>query len=105
MAKDNWINTGGGGDFGTGSNWSTGNVPGPSDIANINTSGTVTSSGSPTVLAITTSPTAKLDVTSGTFTALAGTGTGANAGTIAVETNSDFTVGGTVKNSRVHQCK
>jgi hypothetical protein len=100
MAKVNWIS--GGGNFGIGSNWSTGTVPGPSDIANINAAGTytVTSSTNPTVLAITTIPTATLDVTgSSSFTALAGTGVGANAGTIAVETNSDFIVGGTVKNS------
>src|SRR5262245_36975153 len=100
MAKVNWIS--GGGDFAVGSNWSTRTVPGPSDIANINAAGTytVTSSASPTVLAIITIPTATLDVTGGSsFTALAGTGVGANAGTIAVETNSDFIVGGTVKNS------
>jgi hypothetical protein len=101
MAKVNWINSSGG-DFGTGSNWSTHTVPGPSDIANITASGTVTSSSNPTVLAITTTPTAKLDVTgSSSFTALAGTGVGANAGTIAVETNSDFIVGGTVRNSGI----
>src|SRR6516165_1863483 len=99
MAKINWIS--GGGDFAIGTNWSTGKVPGPSDIANINASGTytVTSSLSETVLAITTIPTATLDFTGVGLIALAGTGTGANAGTIAVETGSDFSVGGTVKNS------
>jgi hypothetical protein len=35
------------------------------------------------------------------FTALAGTGVGANAGTITVETGSVFVVGGTVKNSGI----
>jgi hypothetical protein len=105
MAKVNWKNSNGG-DFGIGTNWSTGNVPGSSDTANINAVGTgtytVTSSGSPTVLAVTTIPTATLDVTGNSvFTALAGTGTGANAGTINVETGSVFEVGGTVKNTGI----
>jgi hypothetical protein len=105
MAKDNWTNGGGDLVFSNPLNWSTGKVPGPSDIANINAAGsgtyTVTSSGSPTVLAITTIPTATLDVTGGTFTALAGTGVGANAGNITVESGALFTVGGTVKNSGI----
>jgi hypothetical protein len=104
MAKVNWINKSGG-DFGIGTNWSTGTVPVSSSTANINAAGpgtyTVTSSGSPTVLAITTIPAATLDVTGGNFTALAGTGTGANAGNITVETGAIFTVGGTVKNSGI----
>jgi probable HAF family extracellular repeat protein len=102
MAKINWKNSGGG-DFAVGSNWSTGTVPVSSSIANINATGTytVTSSGSPTVLAITTIPTATLDVTAGNFTALAGTGVGANAGMITVESGAIFTVGGTVKNSGI----
>jgi hypothetical protein len=104
MAKINWKNSSGG-DFATGSNWSTGTVPVSSSIANINAAGTgtytVTSSGSPTVLAITTIPAATLDVTGGNFTALAGTGTGANAGNITVESGATLTVGGTVKNSGI----
>ena len=103
MAKVNWKNSSGG-DFAIGTNWSTGTVPVSSSIANINAAGTytVTSSTNPTVLAITTIPTATLDVTgNSTFTALAGTGTGANAGTISVETGAVFTVGGTVKNSGI----
>ena len=100
MAKINWKNSSGG-DFAIGTNWSTGTVPVSSSIANINATGTytVTSSADETVLAITTAPTATLDVTEGDFTALAGTGVGANAGTISVETGSKFIVGGTVKNS------
>jgi hypothetical protein len=101
MAKDNWINLSGG-DFAIGTNWSTG-VPVSSTIANINATGTgtytVKSSVNETVLAITTIPAAILDVTGGNFTALAGTGLGANAGTIIVENSAVFTVGGTVKNS------
>jgi hypothetical protein len=99
MAKDNWQNSGGG-DFAIGTNWSTG-VPVSSTIANINATGTytVTSSINETVLAVTTTPTATLDLTGGNFTALAGTGVGANAGTIIVGTGAGFTVGGTVKNS------
>jgi hypothetical protein len=38
-------------------------------------------------------------VNSAVFTALAGTGTGANAGTITVDGGSHFVVGGTVKNT------
>jgi len=40
-------------------------------------------------------------VTGGNFTELAGTGVGANAGTITVESGALFTVGGTVKNSGI----
>jgi hypothetical protein len=80
-------------------------VPVSSSIANINATGTyiVTSSANETVLAITTSPTATLDlITIGNpavFTALAGTGTGVNAGTITVDGGSRFVVGGTVKDT------
>jgi hypothetical protein len=102
MAKINWKNSSGG-DFANPSNWSTGTVPVSSSIANINASGTgtytVTSSANETVLALTTIPTATLDLTGGLFTALAGTGVGANAGTIKVENNVTFAVGGTVNNS------
>jgi hypothetical protein len=104
MAKINWTNSGGG-DFAIGTNWSTGTVPVSSSIANINAVGTgtytVTSSANETVLAITTTPTATLDVTGGNFTALAGTGTGATAGMITVESGAVFTVGGTLKNSGI----
>jgi hypothetical protein len=99
MAKINWTN-GSGGDFANRSNWSTGMVPGPSDIANINAPGTytVTLSASETVLAVTTISTATLDDNGHNFTALAGTGVGANAGTIIVDNESIFITGGTLKN-------
>jgi hypothetical protein len=102
MAKDNWTNGGGDLVFSNRLNWSSG-VPMSSSIANINAIGTytVTSSVNETVLAITTIPTATLDLTGNyptNFTALAGTGTGANAGAITVESGAIFTVGGTVKN-------
>ena len=104
MAKIDWTNSGGG-DFAIGTNWNTRTVPVSSSIANINAAGTgtytVTSSVNETVLAITPIPTATLDVTGGNFTALAGTGTGANAGAITVESGAFLTVGGTVKNSGV----
>ena len=104
MAKVNWTNSGGG-DFAIGTNWSTGTVPVSSSIANINAAGTgtykVTSSVNETVLAITPIPTATLDVTGGNFTALAGTGVGANAGNIIVESGATFIVGRTVKNSGI----
>jgi hypothetical protein len=103
MAKDNWTNGGGDFLFSNPLNWSTRFVPVSSSTANINASGTykVTSSANETVLAITTIPTATLDLTGGNFTALAGTGTGANAGAIIVENGAFFTVGGTVKNSGI----
>jgi hypothetical protein len=108
MAKVSWTNSGGG-DFAIGTNWNTGTVPGSSNTANINAAGTgtytVISSVNETVLAITTIPTATLDVTAGNFTALAGTGSGANAGNITVENGALLTVGGTVKNSAIISLK
>jgi hypothetical protein len=54
------------------------------------------------VLAITTIPTVVLEVVPGSvFTALAGTGTGANAGTIEVDSGGEFVVGGTVRNTGI----
>ena len=104
MAKIDWTNSGGG-DFAIGTNWNTRTVPVSSSIANINAAGTgtytVTSSVNETVLAITPIPTATLDVTGGNFTALAGTGVGANAGNIIVESGATFIVGRTVKNSGI----
>jgi hypothetical protein len=105
MAKVNWTNGGGDLVFSNPLNWSTGFVPVSSSTSNINAAGTgtytVTSSVNETVLAITTIPIATLDLTGGNFTALAGTGTGANAGAITVESGAFLTVGGTVKNSGV----
>jgi hypothetical protein len=102
MTKINWTNSSGG-DFANASNWSTDTVPVSSSIANINATGTYTvnSSANETVLAITTIPTATLDITVRPFTALAGTGTGANAGMITVEDGGTFRVGGTLKNSGI----
>jgi hypothetical protein len=77
MAKVNWTNSSGG-DFAIGTNWSTGTVPVSSSIANVNAAGTgtytVTSSVNETVLAITTIPTATLDVTGATSLRLPGPG-------------------------------
>jgi hypothetical protein len=106
MAKVNWTNGGGDFVFSNPLNWSTGRVLGRSDIANINAAGTYTVFtlllDNETFLAITTIPTATLDVTNNSaLEALAGTGTGTNAGTIIVEDNSRFVVGGTVKNSGI----
>jgi hypothetical protein len=100
MAQIKWLN-GSNGDFATASNWSTDTVPGPSDVAAINAKGTytVTSSIPETVLALTTSSTATLDLTTqGPFTAITGTGTGANARTINVGFVR-FIVGGTDTNT------
>jgi hypothetical protein len=99
MAKINWTN-GSGGDFANASNWSTDAVPMSTSIANINAAGTytVTSEADETVLAVTTASTATLDVTNGLFAALAGTGLGANAGTIKLEGPGTFLAGGTFNN-------
>ena len=78
MAKDNWTNGGGDLVFSNPLNWSTGFVPVSSSTSNINAAGTgtytVTSSVNETVLAITTIPTATLDVTGATSLRLPGPG-------------------------------
>jgi hypothetical protein len=102
MAQIDWKNTAGG-DFNTGSNWSGGVVPGPADDAIINAatkSGyTVSASVSDTVNSIQTIALTTLAINGGTFTASSGSGTGANAGTIAVGNNTAFDAGGTLSNT------
>jgi hypothetical protein len=101
MTAIHW-NTATSGNFNTGSNWIGNSVPGSGDDAIIDATGstyTVTSSQSNTVNDIRTVSVATLDITNGTFTATAGTGAGANAGTIIAENNTFFDVAGTVNNS------
>jgi hypothetical protein len=101
MAQIDWTNTAGG-DFNTGSNWAGGKVPGAGDDAILNAatkSGyTVTTSASDTVNSLQTIALVTLAINGGTFTASSGSGTGANAGTIAVGNNAAFVAGGTLDN-------
>jgi hypothetical protein len=73
-----------GGDFAGAANWSSGTVPGSTEIAAITLSGTYTvdSSEDETVYGLTTATGATLDVIGGIFTIANGTGSGANAGTM-----------------------
>jgi len=90
------------GNFNTSSNWDTGIVPGAADSARITAVGsayTVTSSTGNIVSDIQTSADATLLIASGTFTATNGTGSGFNAGLIQVGNNTNFQIGGTVRNS------
>lgn len=98
--KINWKN-GVSGSFATASNWSAGKVPGPADAVSITAAGNymVTSSNDQTVLSLGTAAGATLDIIGGHFTMTAGTGTGANAGTILVENSAQLIIGGTFKNT------
>ena len=92
--SDNFSNT---------TDWSTGTVPGPADIAVMTASGiyTVTADGSSsqTVLGINTGSGATLAITnSSTFIATAGTVLGANRGTIAVSDSATLQIGSTFNN-------
>jgi hypothetical protein len=85
------------------SDWSTGKVPGPADVAILGALGTytVTSSADATVDMLTTAAGATLDIAGGTFWALAGTGPGATAGKIEVADGASFEVGGLVRNAGI----
>jgi hypothetical protein len=82
--------------------WSTGTVPGAADDAILDAKGTtpysVIVTDSHTVSSIQTHALATLDITAGNFTALNGTGSGRNVGTIAVGDGAAFTVGGAFDN-------
>jgi hypothetical protein len=90
------------GDFGTAGNWTPSDVPLAFDQAFLTATGsayTVTAQSDETVLTVNTSADATLDIGQGTrFTAEAGTGPGANNGTIDV-TNATFAVAGTINNN------
>jgi hypothetical protein len=107
MAIIYWTN-GGGGDFTTTSDWSTGTVPGVFDQARINARTLeflhevvpyiVTSSVNETVLSLTTIPNTILDVTGGIFAMSEGTNIGANDGQIDVGDGAELAAGGTIDN-------
>jgi hypothetical protein len=90
-------------DFNMSADWSSKTVPGATDDAILDASGstayTVTASTNETVNSIQTASTATLSITGGTFTAAAGTGTGGNAGFIIVGDATTFAIGGTFANS------
>ena len=89
------------GNFATAGNWSPSGPPGVFDQAILTATGafyTVTATNDQTVLTVNTSADATLDIQGSTFTAEAGTGAGANNGTIDVEHGSTFAVAGTLNN-------
>ena len=97
--QDHW-NTGASDDFATAIDWSSGTVPGPTDVAVLDAGGayTVTSSSDETVNSLMTAVDSALRIADGVFTMTAGTGLGANAGLIEVADGATLNVGGTVKN-------
>jgi hypothetical protein len=89
------------GNFATAGNWSPSGPPSVFDQAMLTATGafyTVTATSDQTVLTVNTSADATLDIQSSTFTAEAGTGAGANNGTIYVGQGSTFAVAGTLNN-------
>ncbi len=95
-------NTSADGTFETSGNWTPTGVPGEGDLAFITATGspyTVTTSTDVTVMGVSLSADATLDVTnSKTLTAVEGTGTGTNLGVIQIETGSRFIFGGVLNN-------
>ncbi len=87
--------------FSTARDWNPSLVPGALDNVFIDAIGTYTvaSSTSHTVRTLATISTATLAVTGGTFTITAGTGAGANAGTIRISDAAVLAIGGTFKNT------
>jgi hypothetical protein len=90
-----------GGDFAGAANWSSGTVPGSTNIGAITLSGTytVSSSEDETVYGLTTAIGATLDVTGGTFTIANGTGSGANAGIMEVGSGGTLVLDGDFSNT------
>ena len=87
--------------FTTASEWTPASVPGAFDQVLLTGTGTaydVNVTTSQTVLTISTSLDATLNIIDGTFTAEDGTGSGANNGKILV-TNASFDVAGTINNN------
>ena len=93
--------------FATAADWTGGVVPGSADDAILDAAGTkayvVAATTKETVASIQTAATAQLTVqvgaAAGGFSATAGSGAGANAGTIFVVDGGDFNFGGTIVNS------
>jgi len=102
MAEISWLNDASG-DFDTASGWSSDTVPGASDDAILDASGsnayTVTASTNETVLGVQTGSNATLVVNGGTFTVGDGTDGGVNAGTISVSNGATLSLSGTVDNA------
>jgi hypothetical protein len=96
-------NVAAGGAFNTPGDWSQPGVPGAADTAILpgfaGAAYTVTSNSGPTVSYLQTAANATLSITGSTFSDTAGTGSGVNAGTIAVGDNGTFSVGGTFDNT------
>jgi hypothetical protein len=88
-------------DFGAASDWTGGVTPGADDDAILDAAGdtpyAVAVSGATTVGSIQTAATATLEV-AGAFTAIDGTGSGVNAGTISVAGGATCALGGIVDN-------
>ncbi len=95
-----WTN-GAGGSFNDQNSWSPTGIPGASDIALIDASGSyvVTSSTTNTVLSLAVAATATLDVSAGTFSVTSGSATGGLAGTVIVGDNANLDLGGSIVNS------
>ncbi len=89
-------------DFNVAADWSADTVPGAADDAIIDAPGlgryTVTASTSETVHSLQTAKAATVSITGGTFTAAAGTGSGANRGAIVIGDNTTFAGAGTIRN-------
>jgi len=104
MTQIHWANPISG-SFTNASDWSGGVVPGANDAAILDAAGvklyTVTVSATETVSSIQTAANATLYMTAAydTFTAINGTGAGANAGTIAVSNGGTLAIGGVFDNS------
>jgi hypothetical protein len=86
------------GSFATATNWVGDIDPGPNDVAELTTSGTITVSSPATVLALNLGTQASLIVNSSALTDTEGTAAGANRGTITVENGGQVNLGGTVDN-------
>ena len=100
MSQIHWLNPISG-SFTNAADWQGGTAPGASDDAILNAVGsafTVTSAVSETVNSIQLAANATLDITGGTFDAMAGTGAGANAGVILVGASDTLSLGGVVAN-------
>ena len=101
MSSIHWLNDVTGA-FTNAADWRGGVVPGASDNAILDAAGsafTVTSDVSETVRSVRLSANATLSLTAGTFDALKGTGSGANAGVILVGAGATLVCGGTVTNA------
>jgi hypothetical protein len=89
------------GRFKRAADWSDGVAPGASDDAVLDAAGSrfeVLAGGRETVGDVQLAANATLSITSGTFTAIGGTGPGANWGVIAVRDGANLVVGGAVAN-------